>query len=119
MAHDLLGMDYNRVRIPPDDTAAELVSARDDFFAEHMFATYGELLPSLARLTQQYKDSREEQASLKRDVKRFFENYAKYKAIMETGERHMLVIHELRRLVDAHHLLTDGGLCEVEVVSGA
>ena len=62
MAHELLHMNNNRIdlsrvnkTLAPDVANVVLASSTDEFFRRHMFATYGDLGPAVARLRDEFK----------------------------------------------------------------
>lgn len=127
MVHELLGIEGNRVDLTKSGNSASLevnavvLSSEDDeFFRRQMYVTYGELLPAVSRLAEEYKKTKEsQQVQTLEGMKQFIKNYAQYKAVSSNTARHVATVLQLKSLCERYHLLGEDGvaLLETEILA--
>ena len=113
MVHELIGLDANRLKLPSGAGVKQelrevvLSSAQDDFFRQHRWANYGDLAVAVKGLLSAYSEQRKlnEDMSSIEDMQRFLERYPALKAQTHVVEKHMAVLTELTRKMEALRLL--------------
>lgn len=122
MVHELVGIENNRVELASaagsasaDISAVVLSSEDDDFFRQQMYVSYGELLPAVSRLGDEYKKSKQGQKlQTLEEMKQFIKNYAQHKAVSSNAGRHVATVLQLKHLCEQHSLLGEDGIACLE-----
>eukprot|EP00053_Salpingoeca_punica_P013500 m.122115 g.122115 ORF g.122115 m.122115 type:complete len:553 (+) comp16218_c0_seq1:187-1845(+) len=113
MVHELLGVVNNRVdlsKVPNinKDLREIVINAdQDAFFQQNMFLNFGEIGDNIRQLVNKFQQTTKSHEHLDTiaDMKKFVENYPAFKAMSGTVSKHVAVVGELSRLVEAQHLL--------------
>jgi len=113
MIHELLGMDRNRIDmsevpgIRPELKEIYMSATQDLFFEENFVTNFGDLGVIIKQYVEEYqqqtKDIREIESM--QELQRFVDDYPKFKRMSSNVSKHVAVVHELSRLVEANGLL--------------
>jgi len=148
MVHELLGIHMNRINLatageggaaagaggaapaPGPKTPEQkqqdalrdvvLSSEQDDFFRSSMLVNFGELGLRIKRLVSDFQALTRTQTKLEsiEDMQRFVDNYPQFKLQSGTVSKHVSVMGEISKVVNARSLLTVSAL-EQEIVCGS
>lgn len=116
MVHELIGITNGRVRIDGEEKLElrdiVLNPSSDSFYAQNIFANFGDLGASIAQYVQDYqsKNTTLGPASKSRietvaDMKRFVEEYPEFRRLGGNVSKHVTLVGELSRLVEREELL--------------
>ncbi|KAL1411206.1 vacuolar protein sorting-associated protein 45 [Vanrija albida] len=116
MVHELLGINNGRVHIPTEERQElrDLVlnASSDPFFADNLYANFGDLGASLSQYVTDYssKSSTIGNVSSSRietvaDMKRFVEEYPEFRKLGGNVSKHVTLVGELSRIVERDDLL--------------
>eukprot|EP00741_Cyanophora_paradoxa_P017320 tig00020961_g16730.t1 len=113
MVHELLGVKNNRVRlagVPGVKKELEevvLSPIQDQFYRENLHVTFGDLGASVKGMVDEYqkKTKRHQKVESIADMQKFVEDYPEFKKLSGSVSKHVALIGELSRLVDARCLL--------------
>lgn len=114
MLHELVGISANRVSLA-DAKAGGKAKVRelpvgplvDDFYQTHMYANYGDLGRAVNKLLGEYqalRASTAENITTIEDMQRFVDNYPELRRHDNVTGKHVALLGEMSRLVDAHAL---------------
>lgn len=97
-----------------------LSSEQDDFFRSSMLVNFGELGLRIKRLVSDFQALTRTQTKLEsiEDMQRFVDNYPQFKLQSGTVSKHVSVMGEISKVVNARSLLTVSAL-EQEIVCGS
>eukprot|EP00052_Salpingoeca_macrocollata_P011810 m.91195 g.91195 ORF g.91195 m.91195 type:complete len:558 (-) comp18207_c0_seq2:51-1724(-) len=113
MVHELLGIHNNRVDLSKVPNISKelkeivLNAEQDDFYRNNMYLNFGEIGQSIRTLVDEFQKKTKSHENIESiaDMKNFVENYPQFRAMSGTVSKHVSVVGELSRLVDAHNLL--------------
>lgn len=113
MVHELLGLNMNRVNlkkspnVPKDMEEVVLSVTQDEFFAKNCHSNFGDLGTSVKLMLDEYQkhNKKNENINSIEDMQAFLERYPDFRAKSINITKHVTVIGELSRLVDACKLL--------------
>lgn len=129
MAHELVGLDCNRARLPPPPGSSGAAAAQptdlvlsgrqDPFFAAHAASNFGDAGTAVRGLVDEFARSRAGAASLATiaDMQAAVEGYGELSAAQAAAAKHVGLLGELARVVGARGLM-DVSAVEQEVVCG-
>lgn len=144
MVHELLGITMNRIHLSskhapkvdpskitkagpksPEEKSADalrdvvLSSEQDAFFHDSMFVNFGELGIRVKRLVADFQQATKTQIKLESidDMQRFVDNYPQFALQSGTVSRHVSVMGEISKVVNARKLLVVSAV-EQELVCG-
>ncbi|VDP04672.1 unnamed protein product [Soboliphyme baturini] len=113
MVHELIGIKNNRVHLVASggsgDADREIIlnPLQDHFYNKCMYLNFGEIGQQVREVLNEYQKKAETHQKIESisDIKTFIEHYPEFKKFSGTVEKHVLLISELNRLVDAYNLL--------------
>lgn len=130
MVHEQLGIQHGRVALPSDAAAgagagaeAEAAGAgvgdaraprqvvlsaeTDPFFGAHMYANFGDLGALIKRYVEEYQSRTAHNARIETiaDMKKFIEDYPQFRKLGGNVSKHVAILAELSRQVEARRLL--------------
>ncbi|ORY76290.1 Sec1-like protein [Leucosporidium creatinivorum] len=115
MVHELLGIQNGRVSLEsaPDvrEELKEIVLSpdQDPFFASNLYDNFGDLGAHLSAYVSDYSTRSASSSASKietvADMKRFIEEYPEFRKLGGNVSKHVALVGELSRLVNARHLL--------------
>lgn len=113
MVHELLGINNGRVTLgassgaKPEQRELTLSSSEDPFFQQNLYDNFGDLGASIKRyvLDFQNRTASSKQIETVQDMKRFVEDYPEFKKLGGNVSKHVTLLAELSRTVEAEHLL--------------
>lgn len=113
MAHELLSIHNNRVNlshvpgISKELQEVVLSAESDDFYAENMYLSFGDLGTNIRQLVEEFQAKSQSQSKIESiaDMKAFIENYPDFKKKSGAVSKHVCVVSELSRIVQNHNLL--------------
>jgi hypothetical protein len=127
MIHELLGIDNGRVDLShlkdnrPETTEIVLSSDQDLFYKDNMYLNLGELGNNIKTYVDDYQvkhNSTKEIESIQ-DMKRFVEEYPEFRKLSGNVSKHVTLVGELSRQVNAGKLLEYGELEQSLAVSNS
>lgn len=116
MVHELLGLNNNRVKLPPSgggkkqqsqEDEVVLSCTQDEFFAKHRYSNFGDLGGAVKRLLDDYQAQSQmnEKISSIEDMQNFIHRYPAFRSQSLNVSKHVALISELSRLVDVCSLM--------------
>ncbi|ODQ67984.1 Sec1-like protein [Nadsonia fulvescens var. elongata DSM 6958] len=114
MVHELLGITNNRVNLSviPDvrPELQEIVlsgTQGDNFFQKSMYLNFGDLGATIKEYVDQYQTKTKNNTNIESidDMKRFVEDYPEFRKLAGNVSKHVTLVSELSRLVEAEGLL--------------
>mmetsp|Transcript_27167 Transcript_27167/g.63188 ORF Transcript_27167/g.63188 Transcript_27167/m.63188 type:complete len:580 (-) Transcript_27167:181-1920(-) len=113
MLHELLHMDNNRIdmsKVPdirPELKEIVMSSMQDQFFEENMLANFGDLGVSIKNYLETYQRETKNTAKIEsiEEMQKFVDQYPEFRRMSGNVSKHVAVVHELSRIVDAQALL--------------
>lgn len=113
MVHELVGISNNRVDlvgrpgVPKDLHEVVLSVEQDPFFAANCFANYGDLAEAVKTLVDgfQAKNKTSKDISSIADMQAFVESYPEFRKLSGDVTKHVTLLGEINRLVDARSLM--------------
>ncbi|KAJ6218765.1 hypothetical protein RDWZM_004577 [Blomia tropicalis] len=112
MLHELLSINNNRISLTNvpgiSKELREIVLARDDeFYLQNRYLNYGEICCNIKSLMDEFQQKSQSQKKIETiaDMKQFIETYPNFKKMSGTVTKHVTLIDEISRLVNAHNLL--------------
>lgn len=113
MLHELLIMENNRIDLSKvQGVRAELKeivmsATQDQFFADNLLANFGDLGVSIKKYVEKYQESTKNTARIEsiEDMQRFVDEYPEFRRMSGNVSKHVAVVHELSRIVEAQGLL--------------
>lgn len=114
MVHELIGVEDNRVdlrnvpNIPEDQKEVVLSSQQDSFFEAHMHDNFGDVGASVAKLVDelQQKDRKNKALQTLEDMQQVLETYPEYRKQAGNVSKHVAIMTELQRAIDARQLMS-------------
>jgi vacuolar protein sorting-associated protein 45 len=118
MVHELIGIKNNRVDLSAsagiklEQKEVVLASETDHFFKGSMYLNFGDLGASVKELVSDFSRKKKSTAKLDtiEDMQRFVEHYPEFQQLAGTVSKHVALMSEMSKLVDARGLL---GVSEV------
>jgi len=113
MVHELLGLNNNRVKLKGAPNITQeleevvLSASQDEFFKANRHKNFGELGESIQKLLQEYQRQTQQKNNLNtiEDMQRFMEQFPELRSQSHTVSKHVAIMGELARLVDACNLM--------------
>lgn len=113
MVHQLLTIKNNRVDlssvpgVPSELREVVLSAEQDEFYAQNLFANYGEIAVTIRDLIESFQKRAKEQKKIETisDMKNFVESYPQFKKMSGTVNKHLVVISELSMQISKKSLL--------------
>lgn len=113
MVHQLLNIRNNRVDlsgvvgVPSELKEVVLSAEQDEFYANNLFANYGEIAQTIRDLIESFQKRAKEQKKIETiaDMKSFVESYPQFKKMSGTVNKHLVVISELSMQIGKKSLL--------------
>merc|ERR1719498_330495 len=112
MIHELLVMDNNRVdmsKVPdirPDLKEIVMSVTQDEFFDKHALSNFGDVGKATIDYLKKYQETTKNTAKIEsiQEMQRFVDQYPEFRKMTGNVSKHVTVVHELSRIVDAHGL---------------
>lgn len=112
MIHELLTIDNNRVdmsKVPdirPDLKEIVVSVTQDKFFDEHALANFGDVSKATIKYLAEYQETTKNTANVEsiQEMQRFVDQYPEFRKMTGNVSKHVTVVHELSRIVDANGL---------------
>mmetsp|Transcript_21447 Transcript_21447/g.55201 ORF Transcript_21447/g.55201 Transcript_21447/m.55201 type:complete len:634 (+) Transcript_21447:87-1988(+) len=113
MVHELMGISNSRVdmsKVPGvKDELREVVLAPDSdpFYSQNMFLNFGDLGANVKAMVDEYQDKTHSHRKIDSiaDMQAFVENYPEFRKMSGNVSKHVALMSELSRIVDARHLM--------------
>ncbi|EIE27427.1 SM/Sec1-family protein [Coccomyxa subellipsoidea C-169] len=113
MVHELIGINTNRVdltHVPgvKKDFQEIVLSARqDEFYRKHMYANFGDIGAAVKDLVDEFQKQSTSSRNINtiEDMQNFVENFSEFSAAQRNTGKHVTLMSELSRLVDARTLM--------------
>lgn len=113
MLHELLSMENNRIdmsKVPgirPELKEIVMSTTQDQFFEENILANFGDLGVSIKRYVEDYQQQTKNTARIEsiEEMQRFVDEYPEFRRLSGNVSKHVAVVHELSRIVEANGLL--------------
>ena len=113
MVHELIGISNNRVDlrgrpgVPKDMDQVVLSPEQDPFFAQNMYANYGDLAEAVKTMMDEFQKRTNSSKSIASiaDMQAFVESYPEFRKLSGDVTKHVTLLGEINRLVDAHALM--------------
>ncbi|PRT52808.1 Vacuolar protein sorting-associated protein 45 [Wickerhamiella sorbophila] len=113
MVGEIIGIQNNRVLLDQVPEIAEelqevvLSQGQDSFFAEAMYLNFGDLGERIRDYVQQYQSKTQSSRQIQTvaDMKRFVEEYPEFRKLSGNVSKHVTLVGELSRQVEANNLL--------------
>ncbi|KAK2628616.1 hypothetical protein QTJ16_001719 [Diplocarpon rosae] len=113
MVHELLGIRNGRVDlsevpgIRPELKEVVLSQDQDPFFKKNMYLNFGDLGGNIKDYVEQYQSKTKSSSNIESiaDMKRFIEDYPEFRKLSGNVSKHVTLVGELSRKVDAGNLL--------------
>ncbi|KAK9815570.1 hypothetical protein WJX72_006038 [[Myrmecia] bisecta] len=113
MVHELIGIDCNRVDlkhvagVKKDFQEAVLAARQDEFYRKHMYANFGDIGTAVKELVDEFQKhtTHTKNISTVEDMQNFVENFSEFSASQRNAGKHVTLMSELSRLVDARTLM--------------
>lgn len=113
MLHELLGIQYNRIKlgdvpgVPEEFRDLVLDTAEDAFYRENRFCNFGDLGVNLQGLVEKFRVESQSKGKLEtiEEMKRFVGNYPEFRRTSSNVGKHVTLAGELSRLVSKMSLL--------------
>jgi len=112
MIHELLTMDNNRIdmsKVPdirPDLKEIVMSVTQDKFFDKHALSNFGDVGKATMEYLEEYKETTKNTANVESiaEMQRFVDQYPEFRKMTGNVSKHVSVVHELSRIVDANGL---------------
>lgn len=112
MIHELLVMDNNRIdmsKVPdirPDLQEIVMSVTQDKFFDEHALSNFGDVGKATIQYLAEYQETTKNTANVEsiQEMQRFVDQYPEFRKMTGNVSKHVTVVHELSRIVDANGL---------------
>eukprot|EP00927_Polykrikos_kofoidii_P047542 TRINITY_DN41758_c0_g1_i1.p1 TRINITY_DN41758_c0_g1~~TRINITY_DN41758_c0_g1_i1.p1 ORF type:complete len:587 (+),score=116.63 TRINITY_DN41758_c0_g1_i1:107-1762(+) len=113
MLHEVLSMENNRIdmtKVPgvrPELREIVMSTTQDPFFEENVVANFGELGMSIKKYVEDYQKQTKNTAKIEsiEEMQRFVDEYPEFRRMSGNVSKHVAVVHELSRIVEANGLL--------------
>merc|ERR1719420_1976843 len=112
MMHELLIMENNRIdmsnvpEIRPDLKEIVMSVVSDKFFDEHALSNFGDVGKATIDYLAEYQDKTKNTANVQSiaEMQKFVDQYPEFRKMTGNVSKHVTVVHELSRIVDANGL---------------
>jgi len=112
MIHELLVMDNNRIdmskvpEIRPDLKEIVMSCTQDKFFDEHALSNFGDVGKATMKYLNEYQEATKNTANVDsiQEMQNFVDKYPEFRKMTGNVSKHVTVVHELSRIVDANGL---------------
>merc|ERR1719420_1273043 len=112
MMHELLIMENNRIdmsnvpEIRPDLKEIVMSVTQDKFFDEHALSNFGDVGKATMQYLEDYQDKTKNTANIESiaEMQKFVDQYPEFRKMTGNVSKHVSVVHELSRIVDANGL---------------
>jgi len=112
MIHELLVMDNNRIdmsKVPdirPDLHEIVMSVVQDKFFDEQCLSNFGDVGKATIQYLAEYQETTKNTANVESiaEMQRFVDQYPEFRKMTGNVSKHVTVVHELSRIVDANGL---------------
>merc|ERR1719498_342206 len=112
MMHELLIMENNRIdmsKVPdirPDLKEIVMSVVQDKFFDEHALSNFGDVGKATIQYLAEYQETTKNTANVEsiQEMQRFVDQYPEFRKMTGNVSKHVTVVHELSRIVDANGL---------------
>lgn len=113
MMHEFLTIKNNRIsladvpNVPAELKEVVMSPENDQFYAKNMYMNFGEIGQTIKDLMDEYQRRVQNQKKVEsiNDMKQFVEIYPQFKKFSGTVTKHVTVVSELSRLVNAHSMM--------------
>mmetsp|Transcript_24481 Transcript_24481/g.70270 ORF Transcript_24481/g.70270 Transcript_24481/m.70270 type:complete len:580 (-) Transcript_24481:505-2244(-) len=113
MLHELLSMENNRIdmsKVPgirPELKEIVMSTTQDQFFEDNVLANFGDLGESIKKYVQEYQLQTKNTARIEsiEEMQRFVDEYPEFRRMSGNVSKHVAVVHELSRIIEANGLL--------------
>ncbi|KNC75018.1 vacuolar protein sorting-associated protein 45 [Sphaeroforma arctica JP610] len=113
MVHERLGITNQRVSlagapgIKKDMQDMVLSSETDEFYHKNMFENFGDIGMSIKKLVDSFQEKTKSNKKIDTiaDMRSFIDTYPQFRQMSSAVSKHVTVVGELSRLMDAHRLL--------------
>lgn len=114
MVHELLGMTNNMVDLKKvsKDINRELETIvmsplQDQFFNDNLYSNFGDLGQNIRKYVEKYQNDTKNTARIEsiEEMQRFVDEYPEFRRLSGNVSKHVNVVSELSRLIEAHGLL--------------
>mmetsp|Transcript_13500 Transcript_13500/g.39861 ORF Transcript_13500/g.39861 Transcript_13500/m.39861 type:complete len:636 (+) Transcript_13500:81-1988(+) len=113
MVHELIGINNNRVDmsgmpgVKDDQKEVVLSTESDPFYAQNMFLNFGDLGANIKALVDEYQAQTHSTRKVDSiaDMQAFVENYPEFRKMSGNVSKHVALMSELSRIVDARQLM--------------
>eukprot|EP01134_Creolimax_fragrantissima_P003495 CFRG3495T1 len=113
MVHERLGINNQRVslanspNVKKDMQDMVLSSETDEFYCKNMFENFGDIGMSIKNLVDSFQEKTKSTQKIDTiaDMRAFIDTYPQFRQMSSAVSKHVTVVGELSRLMDAHRLL--------------
>jgi len=113
MLHELLSLENNRIdmskvpNIRPELETIVMSTTQDQFFGDNTLANFGDLGFSIKQYVEDYQTQTKNTARIEsiEEMQRFVDAYPEFRRMSGNVSKHVAVVHELSRIVEANGLL--------------
>ncbi|XP_023643221.1 vacuolar protein sorting-associated protein 45 homolog [Capsella rubella] len=114
MVHELIGLQDNKVDLKaigslPKDQQVEVVlsSEQDAFFKSNMYENFGDIGMNIKRMVDDFQQVAKSNQNIQtvEDMARFVDNYPEYKKMQGNVSKHVTLVTEMSKLVEARKLM--------------
>ncbi|XP_022565573.1 vacuolar protein sorting-associated protein 45 homolog isoform X15 [Brassica napus] len=115
MVHELIGLEDNKVDVraigslSKDQQVQEVVlsSEQDAFFKANMYENFGDIGMNIKRLVDDFQQVAKSNKNIQRvvDMARFVDSYPEYKKMQGNVSKHVTLVTEMSKLVEARKLM--------------
>ncbi|XP_048625364.1 vacuolar protein sorting-associated protein 45 homolog isoform X4 [Brassica napus] len=114
MVHELIGLEDNKVDVRAigslsKDQQVELVlsSEQDAFFKANMYENFGDIGMNIKRLVDHFQQVAKSNKNIQtvEDMARFVDSYPEYKKMQGNVSKHVTLVTEMSKLVEARKLM--------------
>jgi len=113
MLHEVLTMENNRIdmsKVPgirPELKEIVMSITQDQFFEDNLLANFGDLGVSIKKYVEDYQRQTKNTARIEsiEEMQRFVDEYPEFRRMSGNVSKHVAVVHELSRIIEANGLL--------------
>ncbi|KAH0874582.1 hypothetical protein HID58_071944 [Brassica napus] len=116
MVHELIGLEDNKVdlraigSLPKDQQVVNLFKypMLDAFFKSNMYENFGDIGMNIKRMVDDFQQVAKSSQNIQtvEDMARFVDNYPEYKKMQGNVSKHVTLVTEMSKLVEARKLMT-------------
>lgn len=118
MVHELIGVDFNRVDlhsvpgIKKENADVVLSAQQDHFYKTNLYANFGDMGMAVKGLVDEFQQHSKTSTNLStiEDMLNFVENFSDYTTAQSKAGKHVTLMSELSRIVDARSLMQVSGV---------